>query len=122
MPTLKKDPAIVSEAQWQSSVEHAARLFGWSLYHTRDSRGSERGFPDIVAIRGQRLLFAELKVGAARLRPEQRHWLELLRLIGRPVEIYVWRFPHDWDTVIETLRPVGSVYQRDELRLMGERW
>ena len=47
------------ERDFQRMVEDFAHHMGWSLtYHTYDSRRSDEGFPDLVAIRDERLLFA----------------------------------------------------------------
>lgn len=51
----------MTEAAWQQNVVRLAGYYGWRTYHTRDSRGSDPGFPDLVLIRGPELLFAELK-------------------------------------------------------------
>lgn len=99
-------PAVlpgVREKDWQATVEDLAALFGWELrYHTRDSRGSVAGFPDLVLIRGSELLIAELKTDAARSRvtPAQQAWLDGFAACG--VEVHVWR-PRDFDVVRERL-------------------
>ena len=49
----------MSEAQFQSHVVALAHRLGWLVYHTRDSRRSEPGFPDLVMVRG-RTLFREI--------------------------------------------------------------
>jgi hypothetical protein len=43
--------------------------------------GNGKGFPDIYAIRPPRCVVAEIKVGNDRLRPEQKVWLELFKLM-----------------------------------------
>jgi hypothetical protein len=67
--------AQVSEAEWQQSVVSLARLYGWRVYHTHDSRHSTAGFPDLVLVRGRRLIFLELKREGKEPDPEQRGWL-----------------------------------------------
>lgn len=42
-----------SEKDWQAWVEDAARMNGWLPYHTRDSRKSAEGFPDLVLLRAE---------------------------------------------------------------------
>jgi hypothetical protein len=83
----------MSEAQLQASVLELARWRGFLAYHTHDSRHSAAGFPDCVLVRGDRVLFCELKSGRGRLRPEQESWLATLR--NTPTEVYCWR-PDDW--------------------------
>lgn len=78
-------------------VMHMAKLSGWRRYHVRNSKAGivqgEVGFPDLVLVRGSRVIFAELKREKGRTEPEQVAWLEALLLAG--LEIYVWR-PSDW--------------------------
>ena len=85
-----------------SQVVQLARLCGWMVYHTHDSRGSAAGFPDLVLVRPPRLLTVELKSARGRLPPAQREWLEVLEKC-RQVEVYVWR-PADWETIVERLK------------------
>lgn len=61
-------------------------------YHTHDSRRSEPGFPDLVLVKGTRLIFAELKADTGRVSPAQQRWLDALGATSRAV---VWR-PRDW--------------------------
>ena len=91
--------ASMTEEQWLQQVRELARLKGWRIYHTRDSRRSDPGFPDLVLVRGERLIFAELKREKGRLSDSQRTWLAALE---ETAETHVWR-PSDWDTVIEVL-------------------
>jgi len=100
MKTLNTPPQ--TEKQFQAAVVELARLTGWLCFHTLDSRRSEPGFPDLVAIRPPRVLFIELKVEKGRLSRAQEHWLKLLRLVPC-VEVFVWR-PSDWPAVREVLR------------------
>ena len=91
----------LSEEQWQQTVIEYATLRGWATYHTRDSRRSNAGYPDLTMVRRTRLVFAELKSetgkppGAAQVR-----WLRALEEAG--AECYVWR-PRDWLTVEKIL-------------------
>lgn len=89
-----------SERSFQQQVYDAARMLGWRAYHTRDSRGSTAGFPDLVLVRRPRLLFAELKREGEQPTPEQAEWLD--ELWGCGCEAYVWR-PSDWPTVQRVL-------------------
>lgn len=99
----------MSEATFQAQLDGLGADLGWLCYHTHDSRKSQRGFLDWVAIRGPRLIFAELKVQSesrGKLSADQERWLERLRFFARlvnaaallvpkavrpSVEIYVWR-------------------------------
>ena len=84
------------EKVFQQAVVTLAKLNGWLVYHTHDSRKSEPGFPDLVLVhpRGQ-CLFVELKSETGKITKAQGAWLEaLLGVKGRP-RTYLWR-PADW--------------------------
>lgn len=83
----------ITEKQFQAQVIKLARLLRWKVYHTHDSRRSVAGFPDLLLIRHEVILVAELKVGKNKVTPEQEGWLEAFRSAG--VRAYVWR-PEDW--------------------------
>jgi VRR-NUC domain-containing protein len=89
------------EQGWQDTVTRAARLLGWLVYHTYDSRRSVAGFPDLVMLRGARCIVAELKTETGQVKPDQKRWLEAFHLIPL-VEVYVWR-PSDWKKVEDVL-------------------
>jgi hypothetical protein len=98
------------EAALQARTVELLDKHGYTSYHTHDSRGSRRGFPDVCAVHPTqiRLIFAELKRQKEDLRPEQRVWARILRALaaaGLPIEYYVWR-PSDLldDTIEDTLR------------------
>ena len=99
-PPLTEDAQAViarsmTEKQLQASVEELARLLGWLVYHTYDSRRSAPGFPDLVMARDRdrRLIFAELKRERGRCTPDQEDWHNVINMAGTPA--YVWR-PSDW--------------------------
>lgn len=102
----------LTEAQWQAQVEGLARMYGWRVYHTHDSRRSAAGFPDLVMVRGPELIFAELKGESTRVTREQEAWLADLHRVAAEVEavcveagarpaspndpvvdVYLWRAP-----------------------------
>lgn len=98
----------MSEDALQQQVERIARGFGWLVYHVRDSRRSQAGFPDLVLVRGSRIVFAELKTERGRTSPAQQEWLAALQMarLGNPgVQVFLWR-PRDVvaNTIHEELR------------------
>ena len=85
----------MTESQFQNLVKEAATLNGWLYYHTKDSRRSERGFPDTVLARGDDLYFWELKTGRRVATPEQMVWVEAIRK-ARFVTADIF-YPAHWD-------------------------
>ena len=88
------------EKQFQAQVITLAQLNGWMHYHTYLSKRSPHGFPDLVLVRGERVIFAELKSQYGRLRQDQRKWLEALTPTGN--EVYLWR-PSDFPEIEKIL-------------------
>lgn len=95
----------MTEAALQKAVIDTARLLGWKVAHFHDSRRQVRpgvfvgdrdaaGFPDLVLVRGGRLLFVELKAEKGRLSPEQDAWIAALQ-DSRRCGVAVFR-PSDW--------------------------
>lgn len=91
----------MTERQFQSQVVKVAKLNGWLVYHTFDSRRSEPGFPDLVLVKGERVIFAELKSEQGRVRPEQVEWLERLS-VAKEMKAVVWR-PSELKQIVKSL-------------------
>lgn len=104
----------MNERQFTTQVIKYARFNGWKAVHFRPARlkdedGKERwatpgegdikGFPDIVAVRGERIVIAELKVSTDKT-PEQQEWLNAFVMAG--AETYTWR-PDEWDEIEQVL-------------------
>ena len=101
-----------SEADFATWLEGMLTYHNWRWQHQRPAQvrsgryvtalSGTPGFPDYVAVRDGRLLFAELKSAKGRLRPEQEAWLADLE--GVPcAEVYVWR-PIDREQIVEVLK------------------
>lgn len=99
------------ECEFAVQIEHLFDLYGWRWTHFRPAlRQSGRwstplrghaGFPDYVAVREGRLIFAEIKATAGRATPVQIVWLNQLSMTG--AEVYLWH-PEDLDTAASKLR------------------
>ena len=90
-----------SETGFQAWVVGCGLTFGWKVYHTHDSRHSEEGFPDLVMLRGERMIVAELKVGGKVPTRAQVDWLlAFSRVAGS--ECYLWD-ETDRDVIERTL-------------------
>jgi len=92
--------ARITEKAFMGQVIQLARLMGWLVYHTHDSRRSVAGFPDLLLIRRGEMLVAELKVGKNEASEEQLRWLNAFR--GANVREFLW-YPSDWDEIERTL-------------------
>lgn len=84
------------------SVRKLAGYTGYLVYHTRWSKGSEPGFPDVVLVNAtrRRLIFAELKTETGTTTPAQELWLASLHAAG--AEAYLWR-PADLPATIPAI-------------------
>lgn len=83
----------MTEATLQGNIRQAAITLGWLYYHTHDSRRSDPGFPDTVLVRGERILYRELKTWTGKMSPAQVSWFNALEAAGADVKI--WR-PQEW--------------------------
>lgn len=96
----------LTEKEFMAQVVQLARLRGWMVYHTHDSRRSVAGFPDLLLLRGNCEIVVELKVGKNKVTAEQEQWLQAFRRAGRAA--FVWR-PDDWNVIENTLQHgIGS--------------
>lgn len=82
-------PDTVAERVFQDNVERRAIRYGLLVYHTHDSRGSRKGWPDLVVAGPGGAIFRELKTAKGTTTMEQERWLALLRQIG--MDAKVWR-------------------------------
>ena len=105
-----------TEKQWQTTVEELAETLGWATCHTfplRTKHGwrtatTAKGWPDLVALRGELIIAAELKVGNAKARPEQLEWLERFASLGCG-RAWLVRLPGDFEQLGNWLaRPEGA--------------
>ena len=101
----------ILEAAFQRWVLGRAVFYGWLGFHPPDNtprrvggravkQRVKRGFPDLTLVRGEVLLFAELKKHRQYPDRDQRAWHDALRATG--VEVYVWR-PDDAEQIDERL-------------------
>jgi len=124
-PTGKGEGGM-TEREFERTVLETLRLFGWRFTHFRAARTSkgwrtplsgDPGFPDIVAVRGKRILYIELKAERGRLSDDQGRWLAALGLAG--ADVHCWR-PSDWPVIEETLR-AGAEHFDPRARTRGNR-
>src|SRR5262245_47122823 len=94
-------PDATTEDELLAKVRQLAKMTGWKCYHTRDSRKSEAGFPDVVLTNGDDVLIYELKDNRRKPTADQEQWLQLFQHTGK-VEAGLWR-PKHWATIVERL-------------------
>ncbi|MFC5846716.1 VRR-NUC domain-containing protein [Deinococcus petrolearius] len=80
----------MTEAQFQSRVRQLLIRYGWyvvesdrtGLGRSRKKGGVEVGFPDLLALRGDRFVLLELKTASGRLSEEQAALHARFRALG----------------------------------------
>jgi VRR-NUC domain len=101
-----------TERDFTAQVIELAHLLGWRVAHFRPAmtargwrtpvQGDGQGFPDLILVRRDRLIAAELKREKGGVVSEdQRWWLAAFDAAG--LETAVWR-PSDFDRIAEDLR------------------
>jgi len=97
--------AAVSEATFQRQVEDLLTIHGWATFHDltgKTSGNAAKGFPDIIAIRGPRLIALELKTQNGRVTAEQTEWIARFDRV-ETTDAHIVR-PADFDVLEARLR------------------
>jgi len=109
----------VTGTGFATEVLRWAKTYGWRSFHVRNSGFAgqsyvqgDKGFVDLLMVRGNRLVVAELKIGKAGTkrgepRRDQMEWMQALADVG--AEVHTWR-PTDWSSILAILS------QSDEAR------
>jgi Holliday junction resolvase len=108
----------MAEADWQRLVIQALRALGWRVahfqgvhvtrknghsYHATPVQADGAGFPDLIAVRGDRMLALELKrEKGGKISQAQVEWIAAMSAIPG-VQAGVYR-PSDWDTIQDLMR------------------
>ena len=93
---------MASEEELLIYVTGLLRVHHWHWNHSRDSRRSNPGLPDLICVRKGRIIFAELKreVGG-KVSHAQQSWFYELGL-NHCVEVYLWK-PSDMAEIARIL-------------------
>jgi len=91
---------FTSEKMFMAEVRMLLNRQGWRAYHTNNSRKSDAGFPDLVAVREKRVVGIELKTEKGVASAAQLNWIDDLKKADQ--EIYLWR-PADWPEIVKVL-------------------
>lgn len=105
LPRIDRRPILetVDEKDFQRELMKMAKNNGWKCFHPKYSYKSEKGFFDVTMIRGNRVIFTELKTETGTQSAEQKTWMEFAQAVGGNVEYYLWR-PSDWAEIQEVLK------------------
>lgn len=105
LTNAQKLDRLVTEDELMDYVTTLLTLHHWLWYHTHDSRRSNPGFPDIVAVKNGFVLFIELKRETGKVSESQQRWLDALGEADAwdHHEAVVWR-PSDMRAIAERLR------------------
>ncbi len=100
-----------TEREFLDQVIALAKLNGWRTAHFRPAQkkngqwvtavqGDGKGFPDLVLLKGDRILCVELKTNTGEATAAQREWLVALNRAGVPA--CIWK-PKDWEFIVREL-------------------
>lgn len=104
MPDPTPIHAGMPERDLQNHVLELAQRLGILAYHTHDSRRSQPGFPDLVLVGAQGVIYRELKTTKGKATATQQAWLTALTIAGQDADI--WR-PIDWpQRVLDELKGI----------------
>jgi len=110
-PKLIDPVTLITESDFTKQVIDLARLYHWKVAHFRAAmtkhgwrtpvQADGKGFPDLVLVRKNRLIFAELKSEKGKMSHEQIEWACALRdSLG---EVHDWR-PSSFETIVQILK------------------
>lgn len=96
----------MSERAFQTQVEQMCSWMGLTYYHTHNSQHSSPGFPDLVIVGANGVIFRELKSETGKPTPMQTFWLAILSAAGQDAKL--WR-PSDLPDIQKELQALGRV-------------
>ena len=91
---------LVDEKGFMQAVKDVARARGWLVYHNFDARRSDPGFPDLLMVRGDRIVAMECKTMRGKVTAAQEAWLKALSDAGATAMVVR---PDMWDQIHEVL-------------------
>lgn len=104
-------PPKTSETEFLGMVLKFASICHWRTLHIRPGmtakgyrtnvQGDGVGFPDVLAVRQDRIVLAELKVDRNKPTPDQLLWLAAFDVTA--AEVYLWT-PTDWPEIERVLK------------------
>ena len=117
MSAAKSRAQTQLERPWQRTLVEALETFGYAVQHIYPLRTKNqgwrtsttaKGWPDLVAIRGQWLIAIEVKGETTRIEDEQRAWLMRFAGLGsQHVRTWVLRPTDDWGQIAAWIASPG---------------
>ena len=101
----------MTESQFQAQVVTLAESLGWEWMHVGrtgkyNANGAKgtlgTGWPDLTLVRGNRILFVELKAEKKKTTPAQDRVMLILDQLWAGDAVHIWR-PSDWNLILEVL-------------------
>jgi hypothetical protein len=108
---VKQPDYRATELECEATIIKSAKMAGWLVHGSRVaySRGKfstpikgHAGFPDLVLVKGERLIIVELKRRPNKVEPEQEVWLKAFAQVPG-VESYVVWVPDQQDAFCQLL-------------------
>ena len=92
-----------AEAKLQDDIIDLAKKTGWRYWHDSSRKKNRKGWPDLVLLRGGRMVVAELKRQQYKPNESQQAWLDAFSAVAEAasaqgadiISVHVWR-PSDW--------------------------
>lgn len=110
---MSEPKIVVTESDFMDQVTQMAEMFGWAWVHFRPGMTTKgwrtpvsgplgKGWPDLVLVRDDRIIYAELKRDGQNATPDQ---IAVLTLLGRTghAETYLWK-PAAFDAIAMLLK------------------
>jgi hypothetical protein len=95
----------MTEKEWQQRITDTCDVLRLRWHHETDSRRSKKGFPDLVIVGTNGVIFVELKSQRGRIKAEQQEWVDDINTAGG--EAHIWR-PLDWPIAEARLRQLAG--------------
>ena len=115
MNLLPVDENAHETREFQPAVAKLFKDNGWNFYHTHDSRRSDPGMLDNIAIKNYFCSISELKSKNGVVSDDQKRWAKAWEKV-RVIRVNIWRPGIDNDEIIDVATTRGTDPQpKDEI-------
>ena len=104
-----KNKLKLSEKDFQAQIVSLAKLYGWAVHAERPAMmqsgnwvtpiQGDAGWPDLVLVKGNRILFWEVKTDKGVLSSAQWDWIARLQQVAQAEVVQ----PHQWQYIQDIL-------------------